>query len=42
LLDAEALKVVNSLTGWLPGAQGGKPVNVWYMVPVSFSLNPED
>jgi len=42
LLDAEALKVVNSLTGWLPGAQGGKPVNVWYMVPVSFSLNLED
>jgi TonB family protein len=41
LLDAEALRVVSLLTGWLPGAQGGKPVNVWYMVPVSFSLNPD-
>ncbi len=41
LLDAEALRVVNSLSGWLPGAQGGKPVNVWYMVPVNFSLTPE-
>jgi TonB family protein len=38
LLDAEALRVINSLSGWLPGAQGGKPVNVWYMVPVNFSL----
>ncbi len=41
LLDAEALRVVNLLSGWLPGAQEGKPVNVWYMAPVSFSLNPE-
>ncbi len=41
LLDAEALRVVSLLTGWLPGAQGGKPVNVWYMVPVSFSLNAD-
>lgn len=38
LLDAEALRVVSKLTGWLPGAQGGKPVNVYYMVPVTFSL----
>jgi len=42
LLDAEALRIVNSLSGWLPGAQGGKPVNVWYMVPVTFSLTPEE
>jgi len=41
LLDAEAIRVVNQLSGWLPGAQGGKPVNVWYMVPVNFSLTPE-
>jgi TonB family protein len=39
LLDAEALRVVNLLSGWLPGAQGGKPVNVWYMVPVTFGLS---
>jgi len=41
LLDAEAVRVVSLLSGWLPGAQGGQPVNVWYMVPVSFSLTPE-
>ena len=41
LLDAEALRVVGLLSGWLPGAQGGKPVNVWYMAPVAFSLTPE-
>lgn len=42
LLDAEALRIVNLLSGFLPGAQGGKPVNVWYMVPVNFSLTPEE
>jgi TonB family protein len=38
ILDAEAVKVVSGLTGFKPGMQGGKPVNVWYMVPVNFSL----
>lgn len=38
-LDAEALRVVSLLSGWLPGAQGGKPVDTWYMVPVTFSLS---
>ena len=38
LLDAEALKVVSKMTGFKPGMQGGKPVNVWYMVPITFSL----
>ena len=37
-LDAEALRVVNTLSGFKPGAQGGKPVPVWYMVPISFAL----
>jgi TonB family protein len=37
LLDAEALRVVSSITGWQPGMQGGKAVNVWYMVPVNFT-----
>ena len=41
LLDAEALRVVRSIKGWLPGIQDGKPVNVWYMVPVNFAL-PSD
>jgi TonB family protein len=37
-LDAEALRVVSSLPPFKPGMQGGKPVPVWYMVPVTFSL----
>lgn len=41
LLDAEALRVVSMLTGFKPGTQGGRPVNVWYMVPVTFSLQEE-
>jgi TonB family protein len=39
LLDAEALKVVNKLKGFSPGTQGGKPVSVYYMIPISFTLN---
>ena len=37
-LDAEASRVVGSLPAFKPGKQGGKPVPVWYMVPIEFSL----
>lgn len=37
-LDAEALRVVSTLSGFNPGKQGGKPVPVWYMVPITFTL----
>ena len=37
-IDAEAIRVVNSLPAFKPGKQGGKPVPVWYMVPVTFTL----
>jgi protein TonB len=37
-LDAEAVRVVNSLPAFKPGKQGGKPVPVWYMVPITFTL----
>ncbi len=37
-LDAEALRVVGTLSGFHPGKQGGKPVPVWYMVPITFTL----
>ena len=40
LLDAEAIRVVSMLSGWRPGMQGGKAVNVWYMVPINFSSAP--
>jgi TonB family protein len=39
LLDAEALRVVNKLKEFAPGTQGGKPVSVYYMVPISFTLH---
>ncbi len=37
-LDTEALRVVNTLPAFKPGKQGGKPVPVWYMVPITFTL----
>ena len=38
LLDAEALRVVNSMPNWTPGMQDGKPVRVKYTIPVTFRL----
>ena len=38
LLDAEAVRVISMLSGWKPGYQGGEPVNVWYSIPITFSL----
>ncbi len=37
-LDEEAVRVIKLLPLWKPGKQGGKPVNVWYSVPISFQL----
>ncbi len=37
-LDAEAMRVIKLLPEWKPGKQGGKPVNVWYIVPITFQL----
>jgi protein TonB len=37
-LDKEAMRVVESLPSFKPGKQGGKPVPVWYMVPITFTL----
>ena len=41
-LDAEALRVVNSMPNWTPGMQDGKPVAVRYTVPISFKLDKEE
>ena len=38
-LDFEAIRVIRMLPKWKPGKQGGKPVNVWYSVPVTFQLS---
>ena len=37
-LDAEAMRVVALLPAWKPGKQGGKPVNVWFQLPITFQL----
>jgi len=37
-LDAEAIRVVKTLPQFNPGKQGGKPVPVWYMVPITYTL----
>jgi TonB family protein len=41
-LDAEAIRVVNSLPDWTPGRQRGEAVDVSYTIPISFSLQPSD
>lgn len=38
LLDAEALRVVNSLTGWAPGRLDGEPADVLFTLPVTFAI----
>lgn len=40
-LDAEAIRVVKMLNGWTPGKMDGKPVNVWYNLPISFKLQDD-
>ncbi len=37
-LDNEALRVVKKMPNWIPGKQRGRPVNVWYIVPINFTL----
>jgi TonB family protein len=39
LLDAEAIRLVNSMPDWKPGMQAGKPVDVYFKLPVVFSLD---
>jgi protein TonB len=39
LLDEEAVRVVKSLPKFKPGMQGGRPVPVWFSVPIVFQLN---
>jgi protein TonB len=37
-LDAEAIRVVKTLPSFKPGKQGGKPVPVWFSVPINFQV----
>jgi TonB family protein len=38
MLDAEALRVVNTMPKWIPGKQSGKDVAVQFTVPINFVL----
>ena len=42
LLDAEALRVINSMPKWKPGKQKGEAVNVKYTIPVMFKLTGDN
>lgn len=37
-LNKEAIRVVSAMPKWIPGKQNGKPVNVYFMLPVIFKL----
>jgi protein TonB len=38
-LDEEAIRVVKNMPQWKPGIQNGKPVKVYYTLPIVFKLN---
>ncbi|MBV6406165.1 MAG: energy transducer TonB [Flavobacteriales bacterium] len=40
LLDAEALRVVGTLTGWVPGSRNGVPTAMRMHLPVLFEPSP--
>lgn len=37
-LDNEAMRVIKTLPEFEPGKQGGKPVSVWFVIPITFTL----
>lgn len=37
-LDAEAVRVVKTLPKFIPGKMNGKPVNVWFTLPIMFKI----
>lgn len=42
LLDAEAVRVIESMPKWKPGKHRGEEVNVRYTLPIYFRLNKEE
>src|SRR5690606_37417059 len=39
LLDNEAIRVIRGMKGmWTPGTQKGEPVDVYFTIPINFSL----
>ncbi|MBR4829695.1 MAG: TonB family protein [Muribaculaceae bacterium] len=41
-LDREAVRIIKSLPKFTPGRQNGQVVSVWYTLPVTFKLPPEN
>lgn len=39
LIDAEAVRVMNSSPPWIPGSRYGLQVRVWYSIPIGFWLS---
>lgn len=40
-LDAEAIRVLQTLSDFNPGTIDGKPVSVYYTLPITFKLAPD-
>lgn len=40
-MDAEALRLINTMPKWKPGRQKGQPVAVKFTVPVMFRLDDD-
>lgn len=34
--DEEAVRVIKNMPAWKPGKQNGKPVKVWFTMPIAF------
>lgn len=37
-LDDEAVRVVGELPKWIPGKQNGEPVDIYFLLPITFRL----
>jgi TonB family protein len=37
-IDAEAVRVMKASPEWVPGSAFGRPVRVWYSIPIGFTL----
>jgi TonB family protein len=40
--DEEVLRVINMMGKWTPGTRKGKPIEVYYILPVNFTLEEEN
>ena len=37
-MDEESIRLIKAMPRWVPGAQGGRPVNVKFNLPITFEL----